>query len=133
MPSTLQHAAESGSHSYHDVTGDSDLSRPDNTLPTLFDTLILQRASSIFFDYLREVSSIYERISDPSLRSTLFVPSNKAVIALGWKPERGPPPPGQSGGIEITEDTLEDNVKKWVSAHIVPVRYAWAADDTLRS
>jgi len=63
-------------------------------------------------------------VSDPPAsadQSTLLVPSNKAVLALGWKPERGPP--SQQGGeneIEITEETLEGNVEKWVRSHVVP-------------
>jgi len=102
---------------------DAPLARPLNTLPPLFDTLILQRSSSIFFDYLREVSSISSRISDLSISSTLFVPSNKAVIALGWKPERGPPrnEPSGKGEIEISEVTSKENVEKWISAHVLPI------------
>lgn len=99
------------------------LARPLNTLPPLFDTLILQRSSSIFFDYLREVSSISGRISDLKTRSTLLVPSNKAVIALGWKPERGPPAnaPSGRGEVETSEVTSKENVERWISAHMLPV------------
>ncbi|KAG8851217.1 hypothetical protein FRB96_009420 [Tulasnella sp. 330] len=102
---------------------DAPFARPLGALPPLFDTLILQRSSSIFFDYLREVSSISGRISDLDMKSTLLVPSNKAVIALGWKPERGPPvsTPSGKGEVGISEVTLKENVEKWISAHILPV------------
>ncbi|KAG9007790.1 hypothetical protein FRB95_005578 [Tulasnella sp. JGI-2019a] len=98
------------------------LARPLNTLPPLFDTLILQRSSSIFFDYLREVPSVSTRIADLSKNSTLLVPSNKAVIALGWKPERGPPvnTPSGKGEVEISEVASKENVVKWVEAHVLP-------------
>jgi len=99
----------------------TDFSRPVHTLPNLFDTLILQRGSSIFFDYVREVPSIHQRTTDPEAKTTLLVPSNKAVIALGWKPERrGVPTTG--GKIEISEQSLNANVERWVSGHVLPIR-----------
>lgn len=99
------------------------LSRPLNVLPPLFDTLLLQRSHSIFFDYLRETPGISRRIADLDVQTTLLVPSNKAVIALGWKPERGPPGSGTSdaGKIEISEESLNENVERWVGAHAIPV------------
>jgi len=99
-----------------------DFSRPLNPLPTLFDTLLLQRSSSIFFDYLRELPSGPSRLLDPNIKSTLLVPSNKAVIALGWKPERGPPSQaGKESEVTISEEALESNVENWVGAHILPL------------
>lgn len=98
--------------------------RPGNTLPTLFDLLVLQRGSSIFFDYLRESSTISQRMNDESAKSTLLLPTNKAVIALGWKPHQGPPTPSPDGDVkvEITEEMGKANVERWLSAHILPVR-----------
>ncbi|KAG8950412.1 hypothetical protein FRC04_007427 [Tulasnella sp. 424] len=96
--------------------------RPGNALPTLFDLLVLQRGSSIFFDYLRESSTISQRMNDESAKSTLLLPTNKAVIALGWKPHQGPPTPSPDGDVkvEITEEMGKANVERWLSAHILP-------------
>ncbi|KAG8923786.1 hypothetical protein FRC00_005850 [Tulasnella sp. 408] len=104
-------------------TTPEDFVRPDNKLPTVFDLLVLQRGSSIFFDYLRESGTISQRMKDDSEKSTLLLPSNKAVIALGWKPHQGPPKPSPDGevGVEITEAMGKANVERWLSAHILPV------------
>ncbi|KAG8920823.1 hypothetical protein FRC01_000572 [Tulasnella sp. 417] len=104
-------------------TAPEDFVRPDNTLPTIFDLLVLQRGSSIFFDYLRESGAISKRMKDESVKTTLLLPTNKAVISLGWKPHHGPPKPSPDGeiGVEITEEMGKANVERWLSAHILPV------------
>ena len=92
-----------------------------SSAPTLFDTLMLQRSSSIFFDYIRETSALHQRVSDVNTQSTLLVPTNKAVVALGWKPNHGPPPKSDSEKIEITEASGRENVERWLGAHLLPV------------
>ncbi|KAG8905394.1 hypothetical protein FRB99_009007 [Tulasnella sp. 403] len=92
--------------------------------PTLYDTLILERSTSIFFDYLRECSELSQRTSDTGVKSTLLVPTNKAVMALGWKPHQGSPSHRQiaegGGDVEITEEMGRANVERWISAHVLP-------------
>jgi hypothetical protein len=58
-------------------------SLPSNTLA---DILTTQTRASIFYDYLRTVKELQERISGDGVKSTLFVPVNKAVLGLERKP-----------------------------------------------
>lgn len=56
--------------------------------PSLSDLLTIQQSASIFYDYLREIPDVVDRLTDTSgnLMSTVFVPKNKAVVALPRKP-----------------------------------------------
>ncbi|KAF8515777.1 hypothetical protein BU17DRAFT_67706 [Hysterangium stoloniferum] len=89
-------------------------------LPTLADLLTLETRASIFYSYAREVDTS-ERFSDNGDALTMFVPTNKAVMALGRKPHEDP------NGTEIKASDTEyetisrSNVRRWVGAHIVPV------------
>jgi hypothetical protein len=57
------------------------------TIPSLADVLSSQRGSSIFYDYLRELSSVSRMVSNRNTKPvTLLVPTNKAVIGLPRKP-----------------------------------------------
>ncbi|KAI0800607.1 hypothetical protein C8Q74DRAFT_1214484 [Fomes fomentarius] len=89
--------------------------------PSLADLLTIETSSSIFYSYAREVE-ISKLFSDPNARSTVLVPSNKAVIALPRKPHEGTKP--VDDGVVLSEvefDSLsKENVERWVSAHIVP-------------
>ena len=53
--------------------------------PTLADLLTIEPSASIFYSYARELelSAIF---SEPSAKVSLFVPTNKAVMALSRKP-----------------------------------------------
>lgn len=53
--------------------------------PTLADLLTIEPSASIFYSYAREIelSTIF---SDTNAHSTIFVPTNKAVMALARKP-----------------------------------------------
>jgi len=53
--------------------------------PTLFDLLTIQPAASIFFSYARE-TRISQLFQERDARSTLLVPTNKAIKALARKP-----------------------------------------------
>jgi hypothetical protein len=66
------------------------LGEPDYTpqitpQPTLADLLTIEPSASIFYSYARELelSSIF---SEPCAQVTLFVPTNKAIMALSRKP-----------------------------------------------
>lgn len=65
---------------------------------------------------------------------TAFVPTNKAVMQLARKPHQGPAPVDE--GIKITEAQFDkeskDNVRQWVSAHLVPGEVGYpSADETV--
>ena len=102
--------------------------------PTLADLLTIEPSTSIFFSYARELelSSI---LSDQSAKLTLFVPTNKAVMALARKPYviiltplivgspcRSHEDPKGNFELEMTEEQFhkrsKKNVERWVSAHI---------------
>ena len=53
--------------------------------PTLADQLTIEPSASIFYSYARELelSSIF---SEPGAKVSLFVPTNKAIMALSRKP-----------------------------------------------
>jgi len=53
--------------------------------PTLADLLTIEPSTSIFYSYARELE-ISARFADDSVKYTLFVPTNKAVMALARKP-----------------------------------------------
>lgn len=53
--------------------------------PSLADLLTIETSSSIFYSYAREVE-ISKLFANLNARSTVLVPSNKAVIALPRKP-----------------------------------------------
>ncbi|CUA67093.1 hypothetical protein RSOLAG22IIIB_07180 [Rhizoctonia solani] len=91
--------------------------------PTLADLLTIQQSSSIFYDYLREIPQVVDRLEDTSgnVLSTVFVPKNAAVITLPRKPHLG----SVEDQIEILSGREYDersrrNIAKWISAHVVP-------------
>ncbi|KAJ3533617.1 hypothetical protein NM688_g7259 [Phlebia brevispora] len=89
--------------------------------PTLADLLTIEPSASIFYSYARELE-LSTLLSDPHSKSTLLVPTNKAVMALARKPHQGPAPDKE--GIIISDEEFDlqskQNVQRWVSAHIIP-------------
>ncbi|KAJ6500594.1 hypothetical protein C8R45DRAFT_820392 [Mycena sanguinolenta] len=89
--------------------------------PTLADLLTIESSTSIFYSYARELT-LSNMFSDSDKAITVFVPTNKAVMALSRKPHQGPAP--VDDGIVITDEEFDslskENVERWVSAHIVP-------------
>jgi hypothetical protein len=61
------------------------ISSPTTSKPTLADLLTIEPSASIFYSYARELE-LSARFSDGSAKYTLFVPTNKAVMALARKP-----------------------------------------------
>ena len=53
--------------------------------PSLADLLTIDSSASIFYSYAREIE-LSQIFSDPNARSTVLVPTNKAVVALPRKP-----------------------------------------------
>ncbi|KAF9478891.1 hypothetical protein BDN70DRAFT_807852 [Pholiota conissans] len=88
--------------------------------PTLADLLTIESSASIFYSYARELE-LSSLLSDRDKKTTIFVPTNKAVMALSRKPHRGPDPTVE---VELTEEQFDklskERVQNWVSAHIVP-------------
>ncbi|KAF8604919.1 hypothetical protein BDV93DRAFT_522201 [Ceratobasidium sp. AG-I] len=91
--------------------------------PTLADLLTIQQSSSIFYTYLRDIPGVVDRLTDTSgsVMSTVFVPKNKAVVALARKPHQG----AAGDNIEILTGKDHDvrsrmNIARWITAHIIP-------------
>jgi hypothetical protein len=53
--------------------------------PTLADLLTIEPSASIFYSYARELE-LSSMLSDHNAKFTVFVPTNKAVMALARKP-----------------------------------------------
>ncbi|TFK89866.1 hypothetical protein K466DRAFT_544409 [Polyporus arcularius HHB13444] len=89
--------------------------------PSLADLLTIESSASIFYSYAREIE-LSQLFSDPNARSTVLVPTNKAVVALPRKPHEGSKP--IDDGVILTEAEFDNmskkNVERWVSAHIIP-------------
>lgn len=59
--------------------------------PSLADLLTIEPSASIFYSYARELE-LSAKFDDASVRYTIFVPTNKAVMALARKPYVLPAP-----------------------------------------
>ncbi|KAM5539982.1 hypothetical protein V8D89_006485 [Ganoderma adspersum] len=88
--------------------------------PSLADLLTIESTASIFFSYARELE-ISQIFSDSNARSTVLVPTNKAVVALPRKPHEDSQP--LDDGVVLSEAEFDamskKNVERWVSAHII--------------
>jgi len=63
-----------------------DLSIPEkHAQPTLADLLTIESSASIFYSYARELE-LSKMFNDNIFRSTIFAPTNRAVMALTRKP-----------------------------------------------
>ncbi|KIM38187.1 hypothetical protein M413DRAFT_447948, partial [Hebeloma cylindrosporum] len=105
------------------MASDSDLPEyvPQTTpQPTLADLLTIEPSASIFYSYARELE-LSSMLSDHDAKLTVFVPTNKAIMALARKPHQGP---DLNVEIEMSEEQFhrraKKNVERWVSAHIIP-------------
>ncbi|KAI0640117.1 hypothetical protein C8Q77DRAFT_1046548 [Trametes polyzona] len=89
--------------------------------PSLADLLTIESSASIFYSYAREIE-LSKLFADAGAKTTLLVPTNKAVIALPRKPHEGPAPVDE--GVILSEAEFDSmskkNVERWVSAHIIP-------------
>jgi len=95
--------------------------------PTLADLLTIESSASIFFTYARE-TGLSPKLTDENTRWTIFVPTNRAVMALARKPHQGPDSGSKLSPAEFDERTKR-NVERWISAHIVP-EYPLSLDTT---
>lgn len=87
--------------------------------PSLADLLTIEPSASIFYSYARELE-LSAKFDDASVRYTIFVPTNKAVMALARKPHQGPDDDYIRVSREEFDRRSRSNVERWVSAHIVP-------------
>ncbi|KAL4255055.1 hypothetical protein AB1N83_013366 [Pleurotus pulmonarius] len=84
--------------------------------PTLADLLTIDSGASMFYSYAREVE-VSRIFTDAEARTTVLVPTNKAIVAMPKKPHQS-----ISDDATTSEEGSDSrsNVEKWVSAHIIP-------------
>jgi len=101
-------------------------------MPSLADLLTIEPSASIFYSYAREIE-LSQMFGNLKSKSTILVPTNKAVMALSRKPHQGPAP--ADSGVIISQEEYDsmskEYVERWVSAHIVPAVVALGSYDTL--
>ncbi|KAI0706110.1 hypothetical protein BC835DRAFT_1409741 [Cytidiella melzeri] len=88
--------------------------------PTIADLLTIEPSASIFYTYARELE-LSAQFGDVHRPNTLFVPTNKAVMALARKPHQDPVADTDIVLTEAEQDaSSKQNVERWISAHIIP-------------
>ncbi|KAI0095073.1 hypothetical protein BDY19DRAFT_64496 [Irpex rosettiformis] len=99
--------------------------------PTIADLLTIESSASIFYSYARELE-LSSQFVDPHAQNTLFVPTNKAVMALARKPHQSAVSDKDVVLTEAEQDALsKQNVQHWVSAHIIPHHITLATGEYL--
>ncbi|KAI5481757.1 hypothetical protein MNV49_000034 [Pseudohyphozyma bogoriensis] len=95
-------------------------------MPSLADTLTGSRQIAIFYDYLRESSTLSALLAAPAPSfTTLFVPLNSAIMSLPRKPHQGPPPSSTTpviehiAGSKEEEDAHREYLEHWMDRHVV--------------
>ncbi|EPS44647.1 hypothetical protein H072_1358 [Dactylellina haptotyla CBS 200.50] len=92
--------------------------------PIVSDALSVQRDVSIFSDIVRGAASVYERLEDFGLNTTVLAPLNSAMRALPRKPWEDPNPDNNVQGAFAGlpgEKKAAENLERFVKAHMVPV------------
>ncbi|GMK57598.1 hypothetical protein CspeluHIS016_0404320 [Cutaneotrichosporon spelunceum] len=79
---------------------------------SLADALTLERQASLWWEYARDVSSVTARLTRAG-HTTLFVPTDEAIMSLSHKPHNNP-----SGS--TSDEDARHNVETFLAAHIVP-------------
>ncbi|GAA5958727.1 hypothetical protein JCM3765_006018 [Sporobolomyces pararoseus] len=99
-------------------------SSSSSSSPSLTDLLTRSKNSRIFYDYLRDSSSVSTRLANPLESTTILAPVNSAIIALERRPHQGPPEPagghveGYAGSRE-DEQARADYLEKWIKRHLI--------------
>jgi len=88
--------------------------------PSLTDIMTVESGMRLFYDYLRDSTSVSERLLAPLMNTTLFVPRNSAILSLSRKPHEGPSKSDTVLVGEGKEKADKQYVEDWVKSHIVP-------------
>lgn len=83
-----------------------------------------ESSATIFFDYARDSLSVAPLLASHGQETTLFVPTNSAIMSLSRKPHQGPParPDGEVttyGTSREEEDAHKAYLERWVRRHVV--------------
>lgn len=78
----------------------------------------------MFFDYSRDFPLISRRFSDPTANTTIFLPTNHAILSLNRQPHQAPEVISKKfnyfHSAREEEDFARSFLSSWVSLHIVP-------------
>ncbi|GAA5935687.1 uncharacterized protein JCM15063_001773 [Sporobolomyces koalae] len=108
---------------------------PAVTGPRLSDLLTKSRHSRLFYDYVRESTSISTRLANPLEQTTVFAPIDAAIVSLARRPHQGPAEPveghvrGYAGSRE-DEEARADYLEQWIGRHLVAERVDLAREGT---
>ncbi|GAA5898019.1 uncharacterized protein JCM6883_000895 [Sporobolomyces salmoneus] len=95
--------------------------------PSLTDLLTRSKNSRLFYDYIRESTSVSTRLANPLESTTILAPISSAIVALPRRPHQGPPVPveghveGYSGSRE-DEEARAEYLEKWIKRHLIADR-----------
>ncbi|KAL4068837.1 hypothetical protein V8B97DRAFT_1970115 [Scleroderma yunnanense] len=102
---------------------DADYTPLTHVKPTIADLLTIEPSASIYYSYARE-TELSKEFNATDQYLTLLVPTNKAIMAQPRKPHQGPA--SSEPQIELSEQQFDEqsqqNILRWVSAHIIPTR-----------
>ncbi|OCF38487.1 hypothetical protein I317_07746 [Kwoniella heveanensis CBS 569] len=82
--------------------------------PTLADALTAERGASLWWNYARDSPSVTGRLVSRDKETTILVPTDKAIMALGRKPHQHP---GLSYKGAFTSS--KTNTERFLAAHMI--------------
>ncbi|WVQ97933.1 hypothetical protein IAU59_005052 [Kwoniella sp. CBS 9459] len=82
--------------------------------PTLADALTAERGASLWWNYARDSPSVTARLVSRDKHTTILVPTDKAIIALGRKPHQHP-------GLSYRGafSSSKTNTERFLAAHMI--------------
>ncbi|KAI5449504.1 hypothetical protein NCC49_004648 [Naganishia albida] len=116
------HTTEDHSFPQFDMVGAQDFEGTPGS-PRLAECLTVERKLSLFYEYAREVGPVMKRIVSPTLKTTLLVPVNQAIIALPHKPHQD-----TLDTVHVSEAKVKNNVERFVKAHTLASSIPWPID-----
>ena len=115
--------------------GDED-SAPSGGDVIISDVIGKERIINIFAGFTRDIESITRRLDDNAQNTTVLAPLNSALQKLPRKPWEDPRDYGALGESAYEgrsgEDRAQQNLRKFVEAHIVPVS-PWKEGDKVET
>jgi Fasciclin domain len=100
------------------------------------DVLPRQQRIGIFSGFTRDVDTVSSRLESSAMNTTVLAPNNEALRALPRKPWEDPEEYKALGenayGGEDGNKRAQDNLKRFVEAHVVP-KSPWEAGEKVKS
>ncbi|GAA6005824.1 hypothetical protein JCM11491_004023 [Sporobolomyces phaffii] len=97
-----------------------------STLPSLPSLLTRSKNSRLFYDYVRESTSISTRLADPLEVTTIIAPLNSAIMALERRPHEGAFVADHDVtyalGSREDEQARAEYLESWIKRHLISGR-----------